>query len=82
MTERKISSNELAGRPLRLLFIGNSATYVHDLPQTLAHLATEAGYPIEATTIAKGGYELSQHANADTEHGMRVLYEDDFARYI
>ena len=57
---------------LRLLFIGNSATYVHDLPQTLCRLAADAGYCIEAKSIVKGGYELSQHADVNTLHGHAV----------
>ena len=60
---------------LRVLFIGNSATYVHDLPQTLFRLADQAGYHIEVTSVVKGGYMLSQHADPDTEHGRKVLRE-------
>ena len=60
---------------LRVLFIGNSATYVHDLPLTLARLATAAGYPTECHMLAKGGRYLSQHADAESEWGARVLAE-------
>lgn len=56
---------------MRILFIGNSATYVHDIPETLAHLATEAGYPTECVRVVKGGWKLSQHAEA----GSRALVE-------
>ncbi len=56
---------------MKILFIGNSATYVHDIPETLARLATEAGFPLEAVRIVKGGYELAQHA----EPGSRALAE-------
>ena len=62
----------------RILFIGNSATYVHDIPATLASLATQAGYPTEANMIAKGGYRLSQHADSSTERGKAVF--DEIAR--
>ena len=57
----------------RLLFIGNSATYVHNVPETLAALATEAGFPTEAVRITKGGFTLAQHADAACEHGQVVL---------
>lgn len=57
----------------KLLFIGNSATYVHDVPETLAKLATEAGFPTEAVKITKGGYTLSQHADSSSDHGKEVL---------
>ncbi|MBQ8433016.1 MAG: hypothetical protein IJX28_09055 [Clostridia bacterium] len=62
-------------RSQRLLFIGNSATYVHDLPRMLRTLAGEAGYPLEVTTVARGGYTLAQHADGTTEHGRAVLAE-------
>lgn len=56
---------------MRILFIGNSATYVHDIPETLAKLASEAGFPTESVRIVKGGWRLSQHAEA----GSRALAE-------
>ncbi|MBO5702010.1 MAG: hypothetical protein J6S71_06190 [Clostridia bacterium] len=56
---------------MRILFIGNSATYVHDIPETLAHLATEVGMPTESVRIVKGGWCLSQHA----ENGSRAFSE-------
>ena len=56
---------------MRILFIGNSATYVHDIPETLARLASEAGFSTEALRIVKGGWRLSQHAEA----GSRALAE-------
>lgn len=61
------------GTPWRLLFIGNSATYVHELPQMLAQLAGELGYRLEVERLTPGGYTLAQHADASTEHGQRVL---------
>ena len=79
MTGRAEQQKELcaicAERTLKLLFIGNSATYVHDLPQTLCRLSGEAGYPMEAVSMVKGGYELVQHADSSTAHGQRVLEE-------
>ena len=56
---------------MRILFIGNSATYVHDIPETLARLATDAGFPTESVRIVKGGWRLSQHA----EDGSRARAE-------
>ena len=57
---------------LRVLFIGNSATYVNDIPGTLVALAQKAGYSMEADSIVKGGATLSYHADPSTEHGARV----------
>lgn len=59
--------------PLRVLFIGNSATYKNTLPETLCALANEAGYPMVVSSVTPGGYTLTQHADAATEHGRRVL---------
>lgn len=68
---------------MRILFIGNSATYVHDLPETLARLATEAGYPLECARVVKGGWRLSQHAEAgsrareEIEKGYDIVFLQD-----
>ncbi|MBE6601556.1 MAG: hypothetical protein E7637_03515 [Ruminococcaceae bacterium] len=61
--------------PLKVLFIGNSATYVHEIPQTLSFLSTAAGFPLTSAMLTKGGYELAQHADASTDHGKRVSKE-------
>ncbi len=60
---------------LKVLFIGNSATYVNDIPQTLSRLARKAGYNIEANVITKGGATLADHADSSTDHGRAVLRE-------
>jgi len=50
------------GRKMKILFIGNSATYVHDIPEALARLSNDAGYTLEAHSITRGGYMLSQYS--------------------
>lgn len=60
---------------MKILFIGNSATYVHKVPQTLQRLAGQVGYEIEVGQLTPGGYELAQHADATTPHGQQVLSE-------
>lgn len=47
---------------LRVLFIGNSYTFVNDLPATLAELARAGGHTIETGMAAEGGWTLAQHA--------------------
>lgn len=59
--------------PLRVLFIGNSATYVHDIPGSLKALSERAGFSLECDSIVEGGAKLSFHADVQTEHGRRVL---------
>jgi len=73
--------NVLKGLPenpiasLKLLFIGNSATYVNEIPQTLSRLAGKAGYDVEVNSLTSGGYTLAQHADSTTDHGKEVLKE-------
>ena len=58
---------------LRVLFIGNSATSVNDIPSMVNRLARKAGYNLEYTSLTKGGSSLSTHADATTDHGKQVL---------
>jgi hypothetical protein len=52
----------------RVLFIGDSYTYVNDLPSTFANLAWSAGHRVDAVTLATGGESLAGHvADATTE---------------
>jgi hypothetical protein len=46
----------------RVLFIGDSYTYVNDLPTTFADLAWAAGRRVDAVTLATGGESLAGHA--------------------
>ena len=51
----------------RVLFVGNSYTYVNDLPATFTALAKAGGHPIQTDMVAPGGWTLAQHLNsADT----------------
>jgi hypothetical protein len=48
----------------RILFIGNSYTYVNDLPGMFAKLARAGGYPVETGMAAEGGFTLADHLNS------------------
>ena len=53
----------------RILFIGNSYTYVNDLPGTFTKLADSGGQRVETGMAAQGGWTLAQHVNSsDTLH--------------
>ena len=67
------AQKEGAASAVRVLFLGNSATYVHDLPGTLGRLAQQAGYRLTCDSIAKPSITASFHADAATEHGQTVL---------
>jgi Lysophospholipase L1 and related esterases len=46
----------------RVLFIGNSYTFVNDLPNTFAKLAGSGGHNVEVGMSAQGGWRLADHA--------------------
>ena len=48
-------------KKVKILFIGNSHTYFHDLPARVAVKAKENGYDCEVTMLAHGGWYLRQH---------------------
>jgi hypothetical protein len=50
------------GSCVRVLFLGNSYTYVNDLPATFGKLAASGGRPIETAMVANGGETLDGHA--------------------
>ena len=60
---------------MKFLFIGNSATYVHEIPQTFQRLAKKCGFLFEVEQITPGGCELAKHADTSTELGKRVFAE-------
>jgi hypothetical protein len=67
----------------RVLFIGNSYTYVNDLPATFVQLADAGGHPVATDSVAEGGATLADalaaSATADklaaTKWGYVVLQE-------
>jgi hypothetical protein len=54
---------------VRVLFLGNSYTYVNDLPATLAQLARSAGRLVETGLVANGGETLAQHDASGDSRG-------------
>jgi len=58
-----------AARPTRVLFVGNSLTFVSDLPQIFAELARSAGRPVEVDMAAEGGWTCADHAASDVSLG-------------
>ncbi|MBQ8184641.1 MAG: hypothetical protein IJ036_02520 [Lachnospiraceae bacterium] len=64
--------NAAQPKALKILFIGNSATSVNNVPYTLLRLAGKVGYDIEVATCTNGGYTLSQHADESTPYGQTV----------
>ena len=57
---------------MRILFIGNSYTYVNDLPGMFTRLACSGGKRVVTGLAAPGGWTLAQHlASADTQNAIR-----------
>ena len=50
--------------PTRILFIGNSYTYVNDLPKMFANLSKSGGHRLEVGMEAKGGWTLEDHVKS------------------
>jgi hypothetical protein len=53
-----------SAKPMRVLFVGNSLSYVHNLPATFAALAKAEGKPVEVRMLVRGGHTLSQHLDS------------------
>src|SRR5437879_3318031 len=51
-----------SGTCTRVLFIGNSYTFVNDLPGTFAGLAAAGGHRVQTGMLASGGATLEAHA--------------------
>ena len=62
--QRSMSPTAPTGPGLHVLFIGNSLTYVNDLPAIVESLADSAGEPLlETRMVAKPDYSLEDHWN-------------------
>lgn len=55
-----------AGKKIRVLFLGNSYTYVNDVPQLTANIAAGLGDTLVFDTYAPGGYTLHRHSTDAT----------------
>ena len=60
---------------MKFLFIGNSATKVNNIPQTLQALAKKCGFTFDVEQITPDGCELAKHADISTDLGKRVFNE-------
>lgn len=54
------SAGAATPKPLRILFVGNSLTYVGNLPAVVEALAADNGKSLQADMIVKGGATLTQ----------------------
>jgi len=57
-----LSDNPDSAKYLKILFIGNSHTYTHDIPQTISFMAASKSDSASIRQEALGGYTLKQHS--------------------
>jgi len=78
ITSCKSLKTELS-EELNVLFIGNSLTYYHEMPQTLQMMLNETNPNIKIDQSTYPGYSLSQHLSrkteSATEHRVTTLTE-------
>lgn len=60
-------------KKLRVLFIGNSHTYMNDLPMFVSNYAKKNGYDMECVMIAHCGRSLAEHAK-EKDVRFNILY--------
>lgn len=58
-----------------ILFVGNSFTYVNDLPAMFEYICNAAGHTLTADRVVKGGWYLSRYADPENEMGVILRQE-------
>ena len=66
---------------MKVLFIGNSYTYYHDVDQKFKGFADAVGIPVEVERITKGGYSFAHYLDHENEYGARVAAALDVGGY-
>lgn len=65
----------MKSKHLRILFIGNSHTYMNDLPAWVKTMTREDGFSCDVTMLAHGGWYLSDHIK-EPQTKFNVMYGD------
>lgn len=65
----------MKSKHLRILFIGNSHTYMNDLPAKVKKMAREDGYSCDVTMFAHGGWYLFEHVK-EPQTKFNVMFGD------
>lgn len=60
-------------KSVSILFIGNSHTYVNDMPEMVRRSAEDEGFACRVTMIAHGGWYLEQHVK-EPDVRFNILY--------
>ncbi|MEM7060782.1 MAG: hypothetical protein AAF557_24645 [Pseudomonadota bacterium] len=67
----------MAQAPIRVLFIGNSFTFEHDLPLLFADIARQGGYNLHVDVMAEGGAHLADYLQTRTADQIVATYNPD-----
>ena len=70
--------DEASATCTHVLFLGNSYTYVNDLPNTFDQLAWSGGHRVQVGMVANGGETLDQHASAPETQDMIASQHWDY----
>lgn len=54
---------------MKILFLGNSFTYFHHMPQLFETMASHAGFDVSVKMVTEGGFWLDQFLDGITETG-------------
>ena len=63
-----------------VLFVGNSFTFYHNMPETVSARLAQAGCPHHVESLTKGGWHLSRYADPDDHYGA-LLRERHLERH-
>merc|ERR1712054_335535 len=69
----RCAASATTARPLSVLFIGNSYTFVNDVPGMVANISASASLPIRYDEATAGGASLFQHANMSLPNGRATM---------
>ena len=58
---------------MKVLFVGNSATSVHQIPKLFERLCNQLELNVQTDQIIPSSFTLAKHADEKTEHGAMVL---------
>ncbi len=55
-----------------ILFIGNSHTFVNNIPEIFKNIANSAGIELNVAAVTNGGWSLERHASFDDPYGSAI----------
>ena len=57
---------------MNILFIGNSYTYVNDMPKLFETIAKDNGKDVNVFSVTKGGHKLHLYARENNEYTQKI----------